>query len=152
VGVEIVPHQHDLRRVGKMHVRQVPEHIGIIDAAAIRLSLQPSPSSEQAVPERVGGRLPRLRFACKRDGARSLGRALAGRSPGASGVKFRRGTRLDKSRASSVALWHVLTHNMVCTWRVMPHKPDLDVSPELSADTAARGSAFRSLLSGYPPD
>jgi hypothetical protein len=25
VGVEIVLHQHDLRRVGKMHVRQIPE-------------------------------------------------------------------------------------------------------------------------------
>jgi len=31
VGVEIVLHQHDLRRVGKMHVRQIPEHMGIID-------------------------------------------------------------------------------------------------------------------------
>jgi hypothetical protein len=31
VGIEIVPHQHDLRRVGKMRVRQIPEHMGIID-------------------------------------------------------------------------------------------------------------------------
>jgi hypothetical protein len=30
VGVEIVLHQHDLRRVGKMHVRQI-ERMGIID-------------------------------------------------------------------------------------------------------------------------
>jgi hypothetical protein len=27
VGVEIVLHQHDLRRVGKMHVRQIPERM-----------------------------------------------------------------------------------------------------------------------------
>jgi hypothetical protein len=26
-------HQHDLRRVGKMHVRQIPEHMGIIDGS-----------------------------------------------------------------------------------------------------------------------
>ena len=31
VGVEIVLHQRDLRRVGKMQVRQIPEHMGIID-------------------------------------------------------------------------------------------------------------------------
>jgi hypothetical protein len=31
VGVEIVLHQHDLRHVGKMHARQIPARIGIID-------------------------------------------------------------------------------------------------------------------------
>jgi hypothetical protein len=34
VGVEVVLHQHDLRRVGKMHVRQIPEHMGIFDGGA----------------------------------------------------------------------------------------------------------------------
>ena len=33
VGVEIVLHQHDFHRVGKMHVRQIPERMGIIDGA-----------------------------------------------------------------------------------------------------------------------
>src|SRR6478672_7557961 len=31
VGVEIILQQHDFRRVGKMRVGQVPEHVGIID-------------------------------------------------------------------------------------------------------------------------
>src|SRR6202140_3548158 len=31
VGAEIVLHQHDLRRVGKMRVGQIPERVGIID-------------------------------------------------------------------------------------------------------------------------
>ena len=35
VGVEIVLHQHDLRRVGKMHVRQIPERMGIIDGGVV---------------------------------------------------------------------------------------------------------------------
>src|SRR5271169_172905 len=35
VGVEIVLHQQDLRRVGKMHVRQIPEHMGIIDGGVV---------------------------------------------------------------------------------------------------------------------
>jgi hypothetical protein len=35
VGVEIVLHQHDLRCVGKMHVRQIPERMGIIDGGVV---------------------------------------------------------------------------------------------------------------------
>jgi hypothetical protein len=31
VGVEIILHQHDLRRFRKMHVRQIPERTSIID-------------------------------------------------------------------------------------------------------------------------
>src|ERR1700681_4464878 len=31
VGAEIILHQHDLRRVGKMRVGQIPERVGIID-------------------------------------------------------------------------------------------------------------------------
>src|SRR3954452_9250270 len=31
VDVEIILHQHDFRRVGKMRVGQIPEHVGIID-------------------------------------------------------------------------------------------------------------------------
>ena len=31
MGVEIILQQHDFRRVGKMRVGQVPEHVGIID-------------------------------------------------------------------------------------------------------------------------
>ncbi len=31
MGVEIVLHQHDLRRVGKMRVGQILEHLGVID-------------------------------------------------------------------------------------------------------------------------
>ena len=31
VGVEIILHQHDFHRVGKMRVGQIPEHVGIID-------------------------------------------------------------------------------------------------------------------------
>ena len=31
VDVEIILHQHDFHRVGKMHIGQIPEHVGIID-------------------------------------------------------------------------------------------------------------------------
>jgi hypothetical protein len=26
-------------------------------------------------------------------------------------------------KVKTIALWHALTHNMVCTWRLMPAKP-----------------------------
>ena len=35
MGVEIVLHQHDLRRVGKMHVRQISERVGKIDGGVV---------------------------------------------------------------------------------------------------------------------
>ena len=31
VGVEIVLHQHDFGRAGKMHIGQVPERVGVVD-------------------------------------------------------------------------------------------------------------------------
>ena len=40
VGVEIVLHQHDLRRVGKMHVRQIPEHQSAKVAGVLPITCQ----------------------------------------------------------------------------------------------------------------
>jgi hypothetical protein len=34
VGVEVILHQHDLRRVGKMRVGQILERMGVIDGGA----------------------------------------------------------------------------------------------------------------------
>src|SRR5258708_21937183 len=56
VGVEIVLHQHDLRRVGKMHVRQIPERMGIIDGGVAGRPLSHAPTLPRAVtPGNVWG-------------------------------------------------------------------------------------------------
>ena len=55
MGVEIVLHQHDLRRVGKMHVRQIPEHMGIIDGgAAVGHFHKPPPFQRREHHEQIG--------------------------------------------------------------------------------------------------
>src|SRR5258708_8793258 len=55
VGVEIVLHQHDLRRVGKMHVRQIPERMGIIDGGvAVGHFHMPPPFQRGEHHEQIG--------------------------------------------------------------------------------------------------
>ena len=44
VDVEIILHQHDFRRVGKMRVGQIPEHVGIIDGGVAVGDLDMPPS------------------------------------------------------------------------------------------------------------
>ena len=44
MGVEIILHQHDFRRVGKMHVGQLPQHVGIIDTGVALGDLDVAPA------------------------------------------------------------------------------------------------------------
>ena len=47
VGIEIILHQHDFHRVGKMRVGQIPEHVGIIDGGVAVGDLDMSPAFQR---------------------------------------------------------------------------------------------------------
>ena len=48
MDVEIILHQHDFGRVGKMRVGQIPEHVGIIDGGVAVGDLDMPPALDDA--------------------------------------------------------------------------------------------------------
>ena len=50
MDVEIILHQHDFGRVGKMRVGQIPEHVGIIDGGVAVGDLDMPPAFQRREP------------------------------------------------------------------------------------------------------